>query len=507
MKKLALIVLDGWGIGKPNPKINAIHAAHTPFMDMLWEKWPHTKLQASHEYVGLPHGQIGGSEVGHLTIGAGRVFFQDLPRINRALQEPENKEYGILQTHTFQEFLMIAREKQVHLIGMVSPGGIHSHQDHLHHLLEIMKDAGCQSPTIHFISDGRDTLPQGGIEFARKLLAKIAQLKFGRVVDVIGRFYAMDRDNNTDRIAPAVEVMSTGRGQKQKPNLITAFEDNYSLGLSDEMQVATRVESTFEGIHTGDPLFFFNFRSDRMKQIVATLHARYPDNPTFTMTQYDRSFPYPVMFEKQMLTQTLGEVISAAGIQQIRAAETDKIPHVTYFFNGGTEVVFPGEHRVFQESTKETYDKTPLMRAKEIVDSVIAKLEEVPEIGFGVINFANADLVGHSGVFDSVVQACECVDRELKRLTEYLVSKEFICVVTADHGNADEKVDEKTGKPLTSHTLNPVPFIIYAPGNQSIQNIKLDQNDSNGLSKVAGTILELMEIPKPTHDFESLLLP
>jgi 2,3-bisphosphoglycerate-independent phosphoglycerate mutase len=213
------------------------------------------------------------------------------------------------------------------------------------------------------------------------------------------------------------------------------------------------------------------------------------------------------MFEKQMLTQTLGEVISAAGIQQIRAAETDKIPHVTYFFNGGTEVIFPGEHRVFQESTKETYDKTPLMRAKEIVDSVIAKLQEVPEIGFGVINFANADLVGHSGVFDSVVQACECVDRELKRLTEYLVSKEFICVVTADHGNADEKVDEKTGKPLTSHTLNPVPFIIYAPGNQSIQNIKLDQNDSNGLSKVAGTILELMKIPKPTHDFESLLLP
>jgi len=505
MQKLALIILDGWGIGKLNEH-NAIHMAKTPFMDKISAEYPYTQLQASHEYVGLPHGQIGGSEVGHLTIGAGRVFFQDLPRISRAIDNPQDPTEGIIQKHTFQEFLMIAKTKPVHLIGMVSPGGIHSHQNHLHKLLDIMHEHGCLSPIIHFISDGRDTLPQSGATYAKLLLDKIQELQYGKVVNVTGRFYAMDRDNNWDRTTKAVDVMAYGKGVKEKADLLTAFKDNYAQGLSDEMQEATRVDVTFTGIQEGEPLFFFDFRSDRMKQIVAKIHEVFPNNPTFTMTQYDKSFPYPVMFEKQHLTDTLGEIISRQGVAQIRAAETDKIPHVTYFFNGGVEQVFEGEEHVFMESTKLTYDKTPEMRAKDIVDGVMKRMDENPNIGFGVINFANADLVGHFGVFESVVKACETVDRELARLCDYLTSKGFVCVVTADHGNADEMVDEATGQPKTSHTLNPVPFIIYAPNHPELQSLRLDQNPDNGLSKVAGTVLELMGITKPTHDFESLIL-
>ncbi|HNQ31502.1 MAG TPA: 2,3-bisphosphoglycerate-independent phosphoglycerate mutase [Candidatus Woesebacteria bacterium] len=505
MQKLALIILDGWGIGKLNEH-NAIHMAKTPFMDKISAEYPYTQLQASHEYVGLPHGQIGGSEVGHLTIGAGRVFFQDLPRISRALENPNDPTEGIIQKHTFQEFLMIAKAKTVHLIGMVSPGGIHSHQDHLHKLLEIMHEQGCMSPIIHFISDGRDTLPQSGATYAKQLLDKMNELHYGKVVDVTGRFYAMDRDKNWDRTAKAVDVMAHGKGVKEKPDLMSAFTDNYAEGLSDEMQEATRVDITFTGIGAGEPLFFFDFRSDRMKQIVTKIHEVFPNNPTFTMTQYDQSFTYPVFFEKKHLTETLGEVVSKAGIPQIRAAETDKIPHVTYFFNGGVEQVFPGEEHVFMESTKVTYDKTPEMRAKDIVDGVIKHIEDKPAIGFGVINFANADLVGHFGVFESVVVACETVDRELARLCEYLTKKGFVCVITADHGNADEMVDEATGQPKTSHTLNPVPFIIYAPNHPKLRALQLDQNPDNGLSKVAGTVLEIMGLTKPTHDYDSLIV-
>lgn len=506
MKKLALIVLDGWGVGKNNEH-NAIFVAKTPFIDSVWGSYPHTILQASHEYVGLPHGQIGGSEVGHLTIGAGRVFFQDLPRINIAFDKPNDPKTGIIQKHTFQEFLMIGREKSMHLIGMVSPGGIHSYQEHLHKLLEVMKDQGCKPPTIHFISDGRDTLPNSGSEYARLLLEKIKALgNYGKVVNVTGRYYAMDRDHTWEKTQKAVDVMAYGKGVKEKPDLLTAFRDNYAEGLTDELQEATRIDSEFTGIKDGEPIFFFNFRSDRMKQIVTKIHELFQNSPTFTMTQYDKDFPYPVFFEKQVLTETLGEVVSKAGIDQIRAAETDKIPHVTYFFNGGVEVTFPGEHHVFMESTKVTYDKTPEMRAREIVDGVIKMIDEKPQIGFGVINFANADLVGHFGVFSSVVTACETVDRELKRLCDYLVSKDFICIITADHGNADEMVDEATGQPKTSHTLNPVPFMVYAPKNPELQKLRLDQTESNGLSKIAGTVIEIMELKKPEHDYESLII-
>jgi 2,3-bisphosphoglycerate-independent phosphoglycerate mutase len=505
MRKLALIVLDGWGVGKED-KSNAIFMANTPFFKRIDKEYPRTQLQASHEYVGLPHGQLGGSEVGHLTIGAGRIFFQDLPRVSRSLNDPNNSEFGILRSNTFQHFLTEAKAHTAHLIGMISPGGIHSHQDHLYKLLEIMKEQGCKSPLIHFISDGRDTLPNVGINFAKMLLEKISLLEYGRVVDVTGRYYTMDRDKNWERTQKGVDLIVLGKADKEKPDLITAFTDNYSVGLTDELQEATRVDPAYTGIKEKEPLFFFNFRADRMKQPVTKIHEMLPDNPIFTMTQYDETFPYPAIFSKEHLTDTLGEIISKAGITQIRAAETDKIPHVTYFFDGGIDLDLPNEHRLFMESTKVTYDQTPEMRAKEIVDGVSEKLDQAPDAGFVLVNFANADLVGHFGKYDPIIKACEVVDHELERLCNKLTNSGFICVITSDHGHADLVIDEATGQVMTSHTLNPVPFILYCPNSPELKMIRFDQSESNGLSKIAGTVLELMEIEKPSHDYESLII-
>lgn len=505
MRKLALIVLDGWGVGKKD-RSNAIYTAKTPFIDKISAEYPYTQLQASHEYVGLPHGQMGGSEVGHLTIGAGRIFFQDLPRVSRAFNEPENPEYGVMQKPTFREFLSVAKERTAHLIGLVSPGGIHSHQDHLYRILEIMKAQGCKSPIIHFISDGRDTLPNVGIQFAQALLDKLAQLNYGRVVDVTGRFYTMDRDNNWDRVQPGIDVMYYGKGVKSKPDLITAFKDNYAEGLTDELQQATNIDPSYKGVTENDAFFFFDIRADRMRQIVTKTHELFPNLPLYTMTRYGKDYPDPVIFDHEHLKDTLGEIVSNNGIKQLRAAETDKIPHVTFFFDGGTDVKYPDTYQVFAESTKVTYDQTPEMRAKEITDGVITQINNVPDIGFCIVNFANADLVGHFGKYDPIVKACEVVDQELERLCAYLTAHDFICVVTSDHGHADLVIDEKTGQIMTSHSLNPVPFIIYCPNNPELKSLKLDQAENNGLSKVAGTVLDLMQLSKPTHDFESLII-
>jgi 2,3-bisphosphoglycerate-independent phosphoglycerate mutase len=504
MKKLALIVLDGWGVGKKDNN-NAIHVANTPFFDKLWNEYPHTILQASHEYVGLPHGQLGGSEVGHMVMGAGKIIYQDLMRITIALDKPNDSEYGIIQNKTFQQFLDEAKKHKVHLIGMISPGGIHSHQEHLFNLLTLMKEHGCQSPYIHFISDGRDTPPQSGITFAKELSGVLHKLNFGTIATVCGRFYTMDRDLNWDRVEQGADLIAYAKGKKLKDGIHEAFQDNYAEGLTDELQEATVVYKDYEGVQPEDVLFFFNFRSDRMRQIVTKMHELFPHNKLFTMAKYHKDFTYPYVFDKVKADFTIGEILSKQGINQLRAAETDKIPHVTYFFNGGVDVVFPGEEHAFVESTKVTYDKSPQMRAKEIVDEVV-KMIEAKDIGFALVNFANADLVGHFGIFESTVKACEILDTQLERLCNFLTDKGYMCIVTSDHGNADYKMDEKTGKPLTSHSLNPVPFIVYDPHNPEIHKLKLDQNTENGLSKVAGTALDLMGIERPQKDFESLIV-
>lgn len=498
MKKLALIILDGWGMGEAR-KNNAIHMAQTPFFDSLWSAFPHTKLQASGEFVGLPVGQIGGSEVGHLTIGAGRVVYQELPRINNELAKKE------LDIKNFLELIERGRHHTIHLIGLVSSGGVHSHEDHLSKLLEIMKVNRCKSPWIHFISDGRDVGPKTAVASAQKLLSKIRELDFGKISTVSGRFYAMDRDKNRERTRRAFDVIGRGAPVSNMSDIIGVIQSSYTVNLTDEFIEPVVVDPGFHGVMAEDILFFFNFRSDRMKQLVTQLHSARGDNPIYTMTQYDKTYAFPVLFEKQSIDNTLGEILSKLGHTQLRATESEKFPHVTYFFNGGVEVIFDGELHSLAESNKVKHDEMPHMKAEEIHQNVKRQVErDHPD--FILINFANPDMVGHTGVFGAVVAGVQKVDHELKLLCEYLSSKGYVVCITADHGNADIMYDIESGTPHTAHTLNPVPFIIYDIHDTKNQRLKLSQEAENGLHMIAGTVVNLMELKKPSLHYDSLIL-
>lgn len=510
MQKLALIILDGFGMAKED-KYNAIYLANMPFFKRVWQQYPHTLLQASGEYVGLPQGQIGGSEVGHLTIGAGRVLYQDLVRVDKGFTEPHGQ-FGVLKNPEFLQFLADAKTNTAHLIGLVSAGGIHSYDTHLHYILTLMKAHNCKEPIIHFISDGRDTPPTSGRESMKKLLTHLDALQFGKVATVSGRFYAMDRDKNYDRIHKATDLLLSSRSDSTltietwNENSVKIFDKMYETGITDEFIVPTLVDKEYNGIEPGSPLFFCNFRSDRMKQIVSDMHEKLPESRIFTMTQYDKTYTFAhVIFDKLVVTNTLGEIISNNGLKQLRSAETDKIPHVSYFFNGGVEVTFPGEIRAFIQSNRVVHYTMPEMKAKEITDAVISEtIKEDP--AFILVNFANTDLVGHSGIIPPTVVAAETVDKEMERMCDFLTKNGYIVLITADHGNADIMFDPVTQQPVTSHTMSPVPFIVYDPQKYLSKDVKLDQNETNGLSKVAGTVLDLMGIAKPAQDFESLLI-
>lgn len=512
MNRVALIILDGWGEGELNEH-NAIHVAKTPFFDHLIQNYPHTTLQASGEYVGLPEGQIGGSEVGHLTIGAGRVIFQQLPRINRALNNPRENE-GIFTKKEFGALLTLAKQHSLHLIGLISPGGVHSHQNHLFQILELLKNEGCKPPIIHMISDGRDTPPHSGKDSAKQLEHVIDSLSFGTIATLCGRYYAMDRDKNLNRTDAAASLYTHPHSDPKHilvgddtgnpiSNLNHIFELFYAREATDEFIEPTLVNHSFNGIQDGEPIFFFNFRSDRMKQLITTLDKKLPSSEFFTMTQYDNSYPYHVIFEKEIVSNTLGEVLSRHNLKQLRAAETEKYPHVTYFFNGGVEVIFPQEARSLAESNKVKHDLLPKMKAQEIEENVSKAVKDDPP-HFILVNFANPDMVGHTGNFKAVVEGVETVDAQLKKLCGLLTSFGYICCITADHGNADIMFDPVRNEPHTAHTLNPVPFIIYDVNNEKNQHLHLDQNPSNGLSKIAGTVLELMEVEE--EGFDSLIV-
>ena len=509
MRKLALIIMDGWGLGEQQPN-NAIFMAETPFYDYLIKNYPHTRLQASGEYVGLPEGQIGGSEVGHLTIGAGRVLYQELPRITRSLTQLAGDE-SVLNLSSFRSLIQLARQLPIHIVGMVSTSGVHSHIDHLLALLDIMQEQRTMPPVIHFISDGRDTPPQSGIEFAKKISDHIREKKFGTIATLAGRFYSMDRDNNIDRTNKALDLLTSPTDdihQKGSEDPFTmleqAFGESYAKEVTDEFIEPVRIDKSFRGIQDGEPLFFFNFRADRMKQLITGLHHRLPSSPFITMTKYDKSYPYEVIFTKQSVTNTLGEVLSTHGLTQLRAAETEKFPHVTYFFNGGVEIVFEGEMRSLAESNKVKHDVMPEMKAAEIEHNVEHAVK-TSQPDFILVNFANPDMVGHTGNFKAALKGVETVDAQLKKLCDILIAANYICCITADHGNADIMYDITTRQPHTAHTMNPVPFIIYDPHDKHNQQLKLDQNPDNGLNKIAGTVLQLMGVPKPSHDYESLI--
>jgi 2,3-bisphosphoglycerate-independent phosphoglycerate mutase len=490
-KKVGLIILDGWGIGK-NDHSNAILSAQTPFTHHLNKTAAHATLRTDGEFVGLPEGQMGNSEVGHMNIGAGRVVYQDLVKIHLSIRNNELHKNEVLLAalqHAKKE------NKNVHFIGLVSDGGVHSHINHLKALVDICEEQGLSKVFIHAITDGRDCDPKSGEGFIEDLENHL-EGKQAKIASVIGRYFAMDRDKRWERVKKAYDLFVNGSHEKS-PSASLAVAQSYVNGVTDEFIEPIQIEGNYQGIEEGDVVICFNFRTDRCREITMALHQQ--DFPEFgmkklplyyvTMTRYDDSFQnVHILFEKDNLTHTLGETLSSANKTQLRIAETEKYPHVTFFFNGGREEPFEGESRLMVPSPKvATYDLQPEMSAKEIASSCIQFLQEkTPD--FFCLNFANPDMVGHTGVYEAIVKAIETTDACLKQVAEIAISLGYSLIVIADHGNADCAVNED-GSPNTAHTTNPVPVWIV---DKEITKV----NDGK-LADVAPTVLELLGIEKP----------
>lgn len=506
MQKVVLIILDGWGLGS-DPRISAIAQAHTPFFDYLMQDYPNCRLEASGLAVGLPDGQMGNSEVGHLNIGAGRVVYQELVRINRAIADGHLESYPAIQLVLHY---CLAQNKPLHLMGLVSDGGVHAHIDHLKALIHIFRKHNVPV-FIHAFTDGRDTDPKSGLNFVAHLL-QYCQQTGAQLASIVGRYYAMDRDKRWDRIKKAYDLMVHGKGRPAN-DPIHAIQSMYEEGITDEFLLpivcVDERGQPLACIKPGDATLCFNFRTDRSRQIsIALTQADLPDYEMHrlpllyvTMTPYDDTFEnVHVVFDKVYITHSLGEVIAHAGLYQLRIAETEKYPHVTFFFSGGQEAPFPGEKRILCPSPKvPTYDLKPEMSAYEVRDAVVAEMKK-QQAAFICVNFANPDMVGHTGVFSAAVKACEAVDECLASVVQAALENNYLPLVVADHGNAEQMLNPD-GSPHTAHTTNPVPFIIVDKNYGS--RLK------NGiLGNIAPTILELMGLPKPTEmTEESLLLP
>ncbi len=504
-KKVLLMILDGWGIAK-NLKVSAIDNAQTPYIDSLYKKYPHSKLEASGLAVGLPAGQMGNSEVGHMNIGAGRVVYQDLVRVNKAVEEKELDSNPVLS-----EAYAYAKQngKSVHFIGLVSDGGVHSHIDHLKGLCTIAANQGLKEVYIHAFTDGRDTDPKGGYNYLADLNNHMSETT-GQIATVIGRYYAMDRDKRWERVKLAYDVMVHGVGEKTT-DVLKSIEDSYKAGVTDEFIkpiVATDAQGKpISMIKDGDVVLCFNFRTDRGREITMALtqqdfHEQNMNKLNLyyvTLTNYDDSFVgVTVIFDKDNLQNTLGEIVSKAGKKQIRIAETEKYPHVTFFFSGGREEVFPGESRIMCPSPKvATYDLKPEMSATDIKDKIIPELDK-READFICLNFANPDMVGHTGVFEAAVKACETVDKCNEEVTEAARKNDYAIIIIADHGNADMMVNDD-GSPNTAHTTNLVPCILV----DDTYNGKLKDGK---LGDLAPTILTLMGVPIPKEMTGNVLL-
>jgi 2,3-bisphosphoglycerate-independent phosphoglycerate mutase len=505
-KKVLLMILDGWGIA-PNPEVSAIDAANTPFMDSLYQKYPHTQLQASGEYVGLPDGQMGNSEVGHMNIGAGRVVYQDLVKINIAFREKTiDKNPELVKAYEYAK----NNNKNVHLIGLVSDGGVHSHINHLKGLTTIASNFGLKNVFIHAFMDGRDTDPKAGMRYMNELETHLDKTT-GKVASIIGRYYAMDRDNRWERIKLAYDLMVKGQGDKSR-YADRAIAKSYENGITDEfIKPIIIVNDELEPIATikeDDVVICFNFRTDRGREITQALTQKDFREQNMhklklhyvTLTNYDNSFEnVHVLFEKDNLKNTLGEVLENANKTQIRIAETEKYPHVTFFFSGGREKEFTGEKRLLCPSPKvATYDMQPEMSAEDIRDAIIPELN-AKAADYICLNFANTDMVGHTGVFEAAVKACETVDKCAEAVVNAALINGYTTLIIADHGNSDCMINPD-GTPNTAHTTNPVPFILV--DNEFKPNLKPGK-----LGNIAPTILQLMGIEKPSDmECESLLV-
>ena len=495
MKKVALIILDGWGHGNETQS-NAMKYAKTPFVDSLYKNYPNSELLTDGEHVGLPTGQMGNSEVGHLNIGAGRVVYQDLVKINKAVSENTFKDNKEL----VKAFDYAKREKKaVHFMGLVSDGGIHSHEKHLHHLCELADKAGLNNVYVHAFTDGRDTDPKSGIGFIENLEAKIANLS-AELVSVIGRYYPMDRDKRWERVQLAYDLLVNSKGH-ESTDLCASINQSYVNGITDEfIKPLLKVDENgnpIASIKDGDLVICFNFRTDRCREITSVLTQ--VDMPEYnmhklnlnyiTMTMYDQSFKgVPVLFYKDNLENTLGDVLSANGKTQTRIAETEKYPHVSFFFSGGKEEPFTGEKRIMIPSPKvATYDLQPTMSAQDICDAIISEIESNPT-DFICLNFANPDMVGHTGVYEAVIKALETVDDCARQVVEAGLKQDYAFIIIADHGNADYMINND-GTPNTAHTTNPVPCFLINTDYTEIKNGKL--------ADVAPTVLKLMNLSIP----------
>lgn len=490
--KSVLVILDGWGIGDGS-KADAIAHARTPFYHSLLKNYPHSTLKTSGEDVGLPDGQMGNSEVGHLNIGAGRVVYQDLVKINRACRD-----HSIDTNPVLVEAMNAAKAsgKSLHFMGLVSDGGVHSSQEHLHHLLDVAKANGLQNVFVHAFTDGRDTDPKSGHGFIEKLLAHMKN-STGRLATITGRYYAMDRDKRWERVKIAYDALVNGIGKKSN-DALAAMNESYAAGVTDEFIQPVVLEPSGT-IKEGDVVICFNFRTDRCREItVALTQTEMPEHGMktiplhyVTMTNYDHTFKnVHVIYDKDDLKMTLGEVVAAARKKQIRIAETEKYPHVTFFFSGGREKEFPGETRIMVPSPKvATYDLQPEMSAVAVTDAIVPELEK-GNPDFVCLNFANPDMVGHTGVYEAIVKAVETVDACLQRVVEAGLKSGYSFIIIADHGNADFVINAD-GSPNTAHTTNPVPCLLLDKNFKSIRNGRL--------ADIAPTLLRLMGLEIPNE--------
>ena len=495
-RKVALIILDGYGIGEPNAG-NAIYMAKTPVMDGLLQRWPHTKLSASGLDVGLPDGQMGNSEVGHTNMGAGRIVYQELTRITKSIEEGEYLTNPAL-VHAMENAKKPGAA--LHLMGLLSDGGVHSHIRHLYGLIEMAKKSGVEKVYIHCFMDGRDVPPTSGAEYIDELQQELDKIGVGKIATVSGRYYAMD--NRWERVVKAYDAMVNGEGVKA-PDPVAMMHQSYADGVTDEFTVPAVVTENAT-IRSGDSVIFFNFRPDRARELTRALVD--PDFAGFRrkkgffplvyicMTQYDATMPnVEVAYKPEDLTNTFGEYISKQGLTQLRIAETEKYAHVTFFFNGGVEAPYPGEDRVLIPSPKvATYDMQPEMSAYLVTDEVVERIKS-GKYDVIILNYANCDMVGHTGVFEAAVKAVETVDTCLGRMLAAIEEMGGRAFVTADHGNADRMTDEE-GKPFTAHTTNPVPFIAVG----FPEGTKL-MPEGGRLADIAPTMLAALGLPQPAE--------
>ncbi|MCF6131028.1 2,3-bisphosphoglycerate-independent phosphoglycerate mutase [Flavobacterium wongokense] len=494
-KKVILMILDGWG-KSPDPKVSAPDNANVPFINSLYTKYPNAQLRTDGLNVGLPEGQMGNSEVGHMNLGAGRIVYQDLAKINLAVENKTfNKEKAISEAfHYAKEY-----EKPVHFLGLVSDGGVHSHINHLKGLVDAAYDAGLDKVYIHAFTDGRDVDPKSGVGFITDITNHIKGTSV-KLATIIGRYYAMDRDKRWERVKQAYDLLVNGTGTHSK-DAVKSIEENYSKNITDEflppIVMTNDKDEPIATIKEGDVVIFFNFRTDRGRQLTEVLSQK--DHLDFnmhkmnlyyvTMTNYDDTFNniYRI-FDKDNLTETLGEVLEKNHKKQIRIAETEKYPHVTFFFSGGREEPFEGETRILRNSPKvATYDLQPEMSAYELKDALIPELKK-GEVDFVCLNFANGDMVGHTGVFEAAIKACEAVDACVKEVIETALENNYTTIVIADHGNCETMINPD-GSPNTAHTTNPVPIILVDKELKTIHD--------GILGDIAPTILDLMGIEKP----------